>query len=162
MRQRILSILVVLAIIPFSISCSMTASSKQLSDIEKNHIVRKLIEDKDFIGIFRKSRQIGTQHRDGGDNYLVSDAVMAYLQTGYLERDKAIQLLEDNGFKVHTGGVFVPRPSRPDDKPYEERVEGSRRAKPVNFYVWETFRVFLYLQDGKVDRVLAHAYTDAL
>lgn len=145
-------------------SCAAGHSTKQLSTEDKERVVQRLIDNRDFTGIFEKAYEVGTLHQDGGGNYLVSDAVMAYVRTCCTNREDAIALLKANGFKVYTGGVYDPQSKGPyqETTPYDERIFAERLTPIIRLYAWKTYRVNLYLEQGQVVRVLAHAFPDAL
>lgn len=157
-NYRLLFILIAM-FASFSLLSACASSAHQLSLQEKESMAQHLIKEKDFVGIFEKAVEIG--HEKSSSNYIVSEQVIEYFKANGDTRENVIRTLESNGFKVYTGNTFAPK-NRNNERSYDEEIYGERKNTPFHLYRYITYKVYVYMNSGKVDRVIAHAYSDGL
>lgn len=121
----------------------------QSRDIAMASESQKAVPEGEFIDLFIKGK------------YDISGPATEYINACCKDREKAIQLLRDNGFGV----TIASEPERvrslnehwrTTEEPFDEFMFGKRG--PVYWRFWDIFasyRVALLLRNGKVERVWA-------
>lgn len=125
--------------------------SPPLPQQQQAALTKKLIREDDFLGIFEHRRDLS--ETIPGNNQILDTAVEAYILNCCRDKDDAIKLLENNGFKVSPTRSWTTRE-------YTEAFHGWRFSKPINFITATQYHVSIYIIDGKVKKVTASHFTD--
>ena len=154
--KRVFAVLAIFAVFSFS-ACA--TSGQSLAAEQKEAKIQRLIESKDFIGIFENAKVIGYEKTQS--NYIVSNVVKKYFENNGDSREDVIRTLERSGFKVYPGGLYDPKNEK-NIPPYNERIYAERKSTPFHLYYYTMYKAYVYIKGEKVDRVIAHTYIDGL
>jgi hypothetical protein len=142
-------------------ACAYNAPVK-LTDNEKDKVIEQLIATKDFLGIFRRIREVGDPFQRGGPPR-VSRAATAYIKACCAKKEDAFKLLRSNGFKISDQPIKI----KPEYRALgiDEAYSAETSAHPIlrgPLLGVRKYRVVLYLKNSEVQNVLALVETDTI
>jgi len=127
---------------------------------EKQKLVQELIDKEDFLGLFKNAEKIGYE-KMGHNNFHIEGPVMQYFNAHAGDRESIIELLKGNGFSVYTGDTYENKMDGVGS--YDEEIYGERTgARIYIFPIHNTYKIFVYMKNGRADRIIAHAFVDGL
>lgn len=143
-----------------SLSVNACATDGQpLAADQKEVRIQNLIEKKDFVGIFKHSRFVGIINDEMGID--VSDIVEEYFRKNGDSREFVVETLKRGGFEVPSGSTHTKSELRRGIS-YDEKVVGSKIGTPLHLYRFTRYKAYIFLKDGRVNRVVAHTFSDGL
>ncbi len=134
-------------------------SGRSLTAEEKEAKIQRLIADKDFVGIFKSAMEISEKKNSMGAD--VSVIVKRYFEANGNDRESVIKTLNNGFFNVIKGSDYNPNKKRLGP-PYDEQIIGSRKNTFLHLYRYITYKTYVYMKDGRVDRVIAIIGSDGL
>jgi hypothetical protein len=132
-----------------------------LTASEKQSIIQQSITDKDFLRLFQQAPRIGSQE-NGPGNYMINDAVSSYVSVCCHDKESLIQLLEKNGFTVKSGKAESFAKDSWNKTVYDEKIYGEKNMITPAIIVGRYYRVHFFLRNGRLVKVIAHAFMDTI
>ena len=127
--------------------------SEPLPTQQKEALTDKLINDQDFMGIFKHRHELA-EIIPGGETHLTS-AVEKYILSCCRDKNSAIKLLNENGFKV-----YPVKANYWGVNGYQQAFHAQRLSSPVNLIFETKYNVVIFINDNEVKKVKANYFPD--
>lgn len=185
LKTHIRRLCLVLSVLVFSLtsSCSIaedqasnkpgTQSHMQRPDVpsvsipltdHRNSLIQQLVAEKKFVEIFSKAATTGHPYMGQKDNYIVTDAVTAYLERWGNSQQETLALFKQSGFNVKDVSTHLEYHRKNGFPDADQIFIAKRAASPVqpNQITYLVYQVIIGFKQGHVQHLLAQVYVESL